>query len=39
MYHLTLTENFTLIVEINKDAFLIRIFPNPTSKNVFVESK
>lgn len=39
MYHLKLTQDFIPIIKINKDAFLVRVFPNPTSKNVFVESK
>lgn len=39
MYHLKLTQDFTPIVKVNKDAFVISIYPNPTAQNVFVESK
>jgi hypothetical protein len=39
MYHLKLTQDFTPVVKIKKDAFVVRVFPNPASKNIFVESK
>lgn len=39
MYHLKLTQDFTPVVKIKKDAFLVQVFPNPVSNNIFIESK